>query len=72
MKKFRFTMTQIVNIPHESQSGLTPEEPIRKHGNSKGTFSKRRAAYRGMDASALYRLKELGEENRRLKRMQPT
>jgi putative transposase len=45
------------------------EELIRKHGISKGTFYKWKAKYSGMDASALKHLKELEEENRRLKQM---
>lgn len=45
------------------------EELIRKHGISKGTFYKWKAKFSGMDASALKRLKELEEENRRLKQM---
>jgi putative transposase len=69
MKKSRFTETQIVSILHESESGQPPEELTRKHGISKGTFYKWRAKYSGMDASALKRLKELEEENRRLKHM---
>jgi putative transposase len=69
MKKSRFTESQIVSILHESESGLPLEELIRKHGISKGTFYKWRAKYSGMDASALKRLKELEEENRRLKQM---
>ena len=56
MKKSRFTETQIVSILHESESGLPPEELIRKHGISKGTVYKWRGKYSGMDASALKRL----------------
>jgi len=69
MKQSRFTEHQIVAILHESESGLPLEELLRKHGISKGTLYKWRAKYGGMDASALKRLKELEEENRRLKQM---
>jgi putative transposase len=69
MKQSRFTENQIVNILHESESGLPLDELLRKHGISKGTFYKWRAKFSGMDASALKRLKELEEENRRLKQM---
>jgi putative transposase len=69
MKQSRFTENQIVAILHESEAGLPLEELFRKHGISKGTFYKWRAKYSGMDASALKRLKELEEENRRLKQM---
>jgi putative transposase len=69
MKQSRFTENQIVNILNESEAGLPLEELIRKHGISKGTFYKWKAKYSGMDAGSLKRLKELEEENRRLKQM---
>lgn len=69
MKQSRFTENQIVNILKEFEAGLPLEELIRKHGISKGTFYKWKAKFSGMDASALKRLKELEEENRRLKQM---
>jgi putative transposase len=69
MKQSRFTENQIVAVLNEAEAGLPLEELIRKHGISKGTFYKWKAKYSGMDASALKRLKELEEENRRLKQM---
>lgn len=69
MKKTRFSETQIVNILKEAEAGIAVEELSRKHGFSKSTFYKWKAKYSGMDASALKRLKELEEENRRLKQM---
>lgn len=69
MKQSRFTENQIVSILNESEAGLPLEELIRKHGIGKGTFYKWKAKYSGMDASALKRLKELEDENRRLKQM---
>ena len=69
MKQSRFTENQIVAVLNEFEAGLPLEELIRKHGISKGTFYKWKAKYSGMDASALKRLKELEEENRRLKQM---
>ena len=69
MKKTRFSETQIVNILKEVEAGIAVEELSRKHGFSKSTFYKWKAKYSGMDASALKRLKELEEENQRLKRM---
>jgi putative transposase len=69
MKKTRFSETQIVNILKEAEAGIAVEELSRKHGFSKSTFYKWKAKYSGMDASALKRLKELEEENQRLKQM---
>ena len=69
MKRTRFSETQIVNILKEAEAGIAVEALSRKHGFSKSAFYKWKAKYNGMDASALKRLKELEEENRRLKQM---
>jgi len=69
MKRSTFSETQIVNILKEVEEGLPVEELSRKHGFSKSAFYKWKGKYSGMDASALKRLKELEEENRRLKQM---
>ena len=69
MKKSKFTETQIVNILKEAEAGISVEALSRKHGFSKSTFYKWKAKYSGMDTSALKRLKELEEENQRLKQM---
>ena len=69
MKRKRFSETQIVNILKEAEAGIPVEALSRKHGFSKSAFYKWKAKYSGMDASALKRLKELEEENRRLKQM---
>jgi putative transposase len=69
MKYTRFTETQIVNILKEAETGTSVEELSRKHGFSKSAFYKWKAKYSGIDVSALRRLKELEEENRRLKQM---
>ena len=69
MKRARFSEIQIVNILKEAEAGIAVEALSRKHGFSKSAFYKWKAKYSGMDASALRRLKELEEENRRLKQM---
>jgi len=69
MKKSKFTESQIVNILKDAEAGVSLEELSRQHGFSKATFYKWKAKYGGMDVSALKRLKELEEENRRLKQM---
>lgn len=69
MKRTTFTETQIVTILKEAEAGISVEELCRKYGFSKSAFYKWKAKYSGIDVSALKRLKELEEENRRLKQM---
>ena len=69
MMQSKYSETQIVNILKEAEAGIPVEELSRKHGFSQSAFYKWKAKYSGMDASALKRLKELEEENRRLKQM---
>ena len=69
MKQSKFSETQVVNILKEAEAGIPVAELSRKHGFSQSAFYKWKAKYSGMDASALKRLKELEEENRRLKQM---
>lgn len=69
MKQTKFSETQIVNILKEAEAGIPVTELSRKHGFSQSAFYKWNAKYSGMDANALKRLKELEEENRRLKQM---
>ena len=52
-----------------SEAGTPVPELFREHGMSSATFYKWRAKYGGMDASLMARLKELEDENRRLKKM---
>ena len=69
MKKSKFSESQIVNILKEAEVGVSLDDLIRQHGFSKGSFYKWKAKYSGMSVSELKRLKELEEENRRLKQM---
>ena len=69
MKRTRYTEGQIVAILKEAEAGIPVEELSRKNGFSKSAFYKWKAKYGGMDTSSLRRLKELEEENQRLKRM---
>jgi putative transposase len=69
MKQSKFTETQIVNVLKEAETGIALDELSRKHGFSKSTFYKWKARYGGLEASDLKRLKELEDENRRLKQM---
>ena len=69
MKKSRFTDGQIIAILKEAESGVRVPDLCRNHGMSDATFYKWRAKFGGMDASLMKRMKELQEENRRLKKM---
>ena len=69
MKKSRFTDSQIMQILKQAEAGVSAPELCREHGMSSATFYKWRSKYGGMDASMMSRLKELEDENRRLKKM---
>ena len=69
MKKTRFTESQIMAILKEAESGVRVPDLCRKHGMSEATFYNWRAKYGGMDTSMIKHMKELEEENRRLKKM---
>jgi putative transposase len=69
MKRSKFTEAQIFPILKEGQSGIPVAELARTHGMSEATFYNWRAKYGGMDASMMKRMKDLEEENRRLKKM---
>ena len=69
MKKSRFTESQIVSILKESDAGIKVEEVCRRHGISSATYYNWKSKYGGMEACDVKRLKELEEENSRLKRM---
>ncbi len=69
MKRSKFSESQIVNILKEAETGAALDDLIRQHGFSKASFYKWKAKYSGMSVSELKRLKELEEENRRLKQM---
>lgn len=69
MKKIRFTETQIVSILKQHESGRTTKEVAREHGVSEATIYNWKSKYGGMESSDVRRLKELEEENSRLKKM---
>lgn len=69
MKKSRYTDSQIMAILKQNESGATVPDLCREHGISSASFYKWRAKYGGMDASLIKRMKELEDENRRLKKM---
>jgi putative transposase len=69
MKKPRYTDSQIMAILKQAEAGVAVSELCREHGMSNASFYKWRAKYGGMDTSLMKRMKELEDENRRLKKM---
>ena len=69
MKTGRFSESQIVAILKQQDSGQTVAQITREHGVSEATFYNWKAKYGGMQVSEVKRLKDLEEENRRLKKM---
>lgn len=69
MRKSKFSPQQIAKILKSFDTGKSVEEICREHGISSSTFYKWRRQYAGMDGRELKRLKELEEENRKLKHM---
>ncbi|MCF3108539.1 IS3 family transposase [Niabella sp. CC-SYL272] len=69
MKKTRFTETQIVSVLKRQEGGIPTKELCRELGISEATFYNWKSKYGGMEASDVKRMKELEEENARLKRM---
>lgn len=69
MRKSRFTEEQIVAIIQEYTAGAKVSELCRKHGMSDATFYKWKAKYGGMQVSDVRRLKDLEDENNKLKKL---
>ena len=69
MKKTRFTETQIIAILKQQEAGLKVSDICREHGISDATFYNWKAKYGGLDVNELKRVKQLEEENARLKKM---
>jgi putative transposase len=68
MKK-RFTEEQIIRILKEQDNGKKAADIVRENNISEQTFYRWKSKYDGMDVSEAKRLKQLEEENRRLKEM---
>jgi putative transposase len=69
MKKSRFSESRIIAMLKQADGGTPVPELCREHGMSSALFYRWRSKFGGMDASMMARLKELEEENRRLKKM---
>jgi len=69
MKQKRYTEEQIIWILNEAEAGVPVAELCRKHGMSDASFYNWRTKYGGMTVSEAKRLKQLEEENRKLKKL---
>ena len=69
MKTSRYSDSQILSILKQAESGTPVPALCREHGMSNASFYKWRSKFGGMDASLMKRMKELEDENRRLKKM---
>ena len=69
MKRKQYSEEQIISILKEAEAGAIVADVIRKHGIADGTYYRWKAKYGGMDVSDAKRLKQMEEENRRLKRI---
>jgi len=69
MRKSRFSESQIVGILKEHDAGIATAELARKHGIHANTLRLRKAKYGGMDTAELARLKQVEDENSRMRRI---
>ena len=69
MKKSKFTDSQIMAALKQAEGGIPVPSICRELGISSATFYKWRAKYGGMDTSMMSRMKELEDENRRLRKL---
>jgi putative transposase len=69
MRKSKFTESQIAEVLREAESGVAVTEVARKNSISAATFYQWRAKYGGISVSEMQRLREMKQENSRLKRM---
>lgn len=69
MRGKRFSEEQIISMLKEADAGMPPAELCRKHGISQGTYYNWKAKYGDMTVSDARRLKELEQENGRLKKL---
>ena len=69
MRKSRYSDSQIMAILKQNEAGVSVPDLCQEHGMSSAQFYKWRSKFGGMDTSMMKRLKELEEENRRLKKV---
>lgn len=69
MKQGKYSEEQIVKILKEADAGIKVSDLCRKYGFSDATYYNWKAKYGGMGVSEIKRLKQLEDENRRLKQI---
>ena len=69
MKTSRYNEAQIMGILKQAEGGVPVSELCREHGMSSASFYKWRAKFGDMDASLITEMKDLADQNRRLKAM---
>ena len=69
MKRSRFSEEQIIGVLREQEAGMKVAEVCRKHGISEATFYAWKAKFAGMSVSDAKRLKQLEDENAKLKKL---
>lgn len=69
MRKKRFSEEQIVKVLKEADSGINVIDVVRKHGISEQTFYRWRRKYGGLAVGEAARLKQVEQENARLKKL---
>ena len=69
MRKARFTEHQIIAVIKSVETGRTVKDVCREAGISETTYYNWKSRYGGMEASDIKKIKDLEDENRRLKQM---
>ena len=69
MKRSRFSEEQIIAILKEQEAGMPTADVCRRHGVSSATFYKWKAKFGGLEVSEAKRLRQLEDENAKLKKL---
>ena len=69
MRQSQFTEEQIIGVLKQAEAGIKTAEICRQHGISSATYYKWKAKYGGLEVSEARRLRQLEDENRRLKQI---